>query len=85
MACFKAVKVLFYIIFGFSHSALCYKLPKNDEKCPEVRARSNCDLDAVRTIYVIKYIIFINYKYSHIKLKYRSTVSSNDNNTRCGF
>ncbi|KAL4141945.1 hypothetical protein QTP88_004485 [Uroleucon formosanum] len=48
MACFKAVKVLFYIIFGFSHSALCYKLPKNDEKCPEVRARSNCDLDAIK-------------------------------------
>jgi hypothetical protein len=51
MACFKVVKVLFCIIVGFSHSTLCYKLSKNDEmKCPEVRARSNCDLDAVRTI-----------------------------------
>lgn len=68
MACYKVVKFLFCIIFGFSHSTSCYKLSKNDEKCPEVRARSNCDLDAVRTIYtyVIVYLFTTN-KYSYIK------------------
>uniref|UniRef100_A0A2S2PG53 Apolipoprotein D n=1 Tax=Schizaphis graminum TaxID=13262 RepID=A0A2S2PG53_SCHGA len=57
MACFKVVKVLFCIIIGFSHSTLCYKLSKNDEmKCPEVRARSNCDLDAIKGAWnVIEY------------------------------
>ncbi|KAE9524923.1 hypothetical protein AGLY_014973 [Aphis glycines] len=56
MACFKLVKVLFCIIIGFSHSTSGYKLPKNDEKCPEVRARSNCDLDAIKgTWNVIEY------------------------------
>lgn len=30
-----------------------YKPAKNDEKCPEVRARSKFDLDAVRMRYVL--------------------------------
>lgn len=45
-----AVVVCLYLFVGFGSNrhAWCYKLIKNDEKCPEVKARSNCDLDAVR-------------------------------------
>lgn len=48
MAYKKVVSILFCFIFIFGDLTLCYKLVKNDEKCPEVKARSNCDLDAVR-------------------------------------
>lgn len=84
MACYKVVKVLFCIIFGFSHSTSCYKLSKNDEKCPEVRARSNCDLDAVRTIYMWQYTYSLLINIVIQNKVYLSTVSSNDNYNRWG-
>lgn len=62
MAYFKVVKI-FCLFVGFIDLASCYKLVKNDEKCPEVRARSNCDLDAVSTI--VLYIKKIIVKYSY--------------------
>lgn len=36
-----------------------YKLAKNDEKCPEVRARSKFDLDAVRMCYALLKIVVL--------------------------
>lgn len=51
MANFNAVNIFLCFLVGLSGPARCYKLPKNDEKCPEVKARSNCDFDAVSIIY----------------------------------
>lgn len=48
MAYLKVVRIFFCFFFVFGDQTLCYKLVKNDEKCPEVKARSNCDLEAVR-------------------------------------
>lgn len=48
MAHLKVVNILFFVFFGSCDLMCCYKLVKNDEKCPEVKARSNCNLDAVR-------------------------------------
>lgn len=48
MARFKVVNILFWFLLGFGDLIRCYKFAKNDENCPEVKARSNCDLDAVR-------------------------------------
>jgi len=52
----QVINVLFCFVVGYSDLSCCYKLVKNDEKCPEVRARSNCDLDSIKgTWNVIEY------------------------------
>lgn len=48
MAYCRVVNILFCFFVGVSDVTWSYKLVKNDEKCPEVKARSNCDLDSVR-------------------------------------
>lgn len=50
--------VFFYFAVGVVSS---YKLAKNDEKCPSVKARSDFDLSAVR-IYVQHTILILHIK-----------------------
>lgn len=63
----RAVGVLVCFAVGLANgpAAQGYRLPKNDEKCPEVRARSNCDLDAVRSLEILIFFFFF--------CEYRST------------
>lgn len=51
MANFNKVNIFLCFLVGFGGPAWCYKLLKNDEKCPKVKARSNCDFEAVSIIY----------------------------------